>query len=143
MKGLPTLIRLRQRVLDALRRQLAELERQLEELMAEDRRLAEELERERAMAAEFPEMAGFYGNFAKGVEKKQLEIRLQAREVNQNIRKTRNEISEAFGELKRFEITRDNIAAAEQEAKDKQEQQSLDEIAIQKFSRKNKEDLDS
>jgi flagellar export protein FliJ len=143
MKGLPTLIRLRQRALDTLRRQLAELERQLEELMAEDRRLAEELERERAMAAEFPEMSSFYGNFAKGVEKKQLEIRLKAREVNQSIRKTRNEITEAFGELKRFEITRDNIAASEQEVKDKQEQQSLDEIAIQKFSRKNKEDLDS
>ena len=45
------------------------------------------VERERAMAAEFPEMSAFYGDFAKTVEKKQQEIRLQAREVNKLIRK--------------------------------------------------------
>jgi flagellar FliJ protein len=135
MKGLPTLIRLRQRALDALRRQLAEQEKELEALLAEDKRLAEELERERAMAAKYPQMAVFYGSFAKGVEEKQKEIRLKAREVNQKIRKTRDEITEAFGELKRFEITRDNIAAAEQETKDKQEQAALDEMALQGFRR--------
>ncbi len=139
MKGLATLIRLRQRALDALRRQLADLERELEALMAEDKRLAEELEREQKMATEFPEMSIFYGSFAKGIEEKQEVICIKSREVNQKIRETREQVTEAFIELKRFEITRDNIATAAQEVQDKHEQQALDEIAIQKFRRKSDE----
>ena len=136
MKGLPTLIKMRQRDLDELRRSLADMERVLEQLMAEDKRLAEELEREREMAAENPEMSSFYGNFAKGVEEKQEEIRLKAREVNKTIRQLRERITEVYGELKKLEITRDRLAEEAQAEKDKQEQQMLDEVGIQQFARK-------
>jgi flagellar export protein FliJ len=127
---------MRQRELDELRRNLVEQEKVLEALMAEDKRLAEELEREREMAAQNPEMSAFYGNFAKGVEEKQEDIRLKAREVNQLIRKTRDKITEAYGELKKLEITSERLAAEAKAEADKQEQQMMDEMGVQQFARK-------
>lgn len=139
MKGLPTLIKMHQRELDELRRQLVDQEKVLEALMAADKRLAEELEHERAMAAEFPEMSSFYGDFAKAVERKQEDIRAKAREVNQLIRKTRDKITDTYGELKKLEITRDRLAEEARIEQDKQEQQMLDEVGIQQFARKTKQ----
>ncbi len=139
MKGLNTLIRLRQRDLDELRRQLVEQEQILEALQNESKRLAEELERERQLAAEMPEMAGFYGKFAKGIEEKQEEIRKRSRDVNQILRKIRDTIAEAYTELKRLDIARDNILAEQEQEAKKQEQVMLDEVGIQQFTRKKQE----
>jgi flagellar export protein FliJ len=136
MKGLPTLIKMHQRELDELRRQLVEQQKVLEALMAEAKRLADERDREQQMASDFPEMAGFYGTFAKSIEEKQAEIREKSRQVNQLIRKTQEKITDAFGELKRLEITRDSIAAAEQAERDKIEQAAMDELGLQGFVRK-------
>lgn len=138
MKSLNTLIKIKQRELDALRRQLVEQEQALDILIKESKRLAEELERERDMAAQMPEMSIFYGKFAEGIEEKQEEIRKKSREINRVIRQIQEQITAAFTELKRFEITKENRLAAEEEEKNKQEQARLDEIGIQQFIRKEK-----
>lgn len=139
MKGLPALIKLKQRELDTLRRELAELEQELENLRLESKRLAEELTSEQKLAAESPEMGAFYGKFAKGIEEKQKLIQRKSRDVNEKIRKLRDTIFEAFTELKRLEIARDNLLAAEEEEKKKQEQMMLDEVGIQQFTRHGRE----
>ena len=71
MKGLKTLIKLRQRELDKLRQNLGKLEEELRSLITEEKRLGAELEAEIKLAAENPEMAQFFGQFAQGIEHKQ------------------------------------------------------------------------
>ena len=136
MKGLKTLIKLRQRELDKLRQNLGKLEEELRSLITEEKRLGAELEAEIKLAAENPEMAQFFGQFAQGIEHKQDQIRALASEVNKAIANMQREITDAFGELKRLEIARDNFEA-EQEAKQAhREALELDEIALQQYNRK-------
>lgn len=140
MKGLLTLIKLRQRELDTLRRNLGKMEEELTKLIAEEKRLGAELEQEIELAASQPEMAQFFGQFAQGIEHKQNQIRALASEVNKAMAKIQSEMTDAFGELKRLEIARDNAKAAEAAKEAKREQQELDEMGLQLHIRKSDEE---
>jgi flagellar FliJ protein len=136
VKGLATLIKLRQRELDKLRQNLSKMEDELQKLIMEDKRLAKELEDEMALASQHPEMAGFFGGFAEGIEHKQKQLRALANEVNKAIAKLQSDITDAFGELKRLEITRDRLKAEQDALIAKREQHMLDDLGIQQFVRR-------
>jgi flagellar protein FliJ len=138
MKGLGTLIKLKQRELDTLRRQLTEQQEQMDILLRAEQGLIEELERELALAAEQVEMAGFFGNFSKGIETRQQQVRDAMTKVQKKMDTLRDKISDAFGELKRFEVTLDNQQKRKKQKLDKAETQQLDEISLQQFQRKKK-----
>lgn len=136
MKGLPTLIKLRQRELDKIRQEIREKEEILAHLIAEEKRLGDELVAEMEMATEQPEMAGFFGNFAKGIEVKQEAIRESGRLVNREIAALRDVLRDAFSDLKQLEIALEQQEKARELAETRKEQQELDEMGLQQYIQK-------
>ena len=140
MKGLATLIKLSKRKLDELRRKLGSLEGQKAQLEEAIRRLSEELAREVEMASKQPEMSGFFGGFAKRIQQRQEAMHQEIRKIEIEITKTRDEISEAFSEQKKYEIAQDNAKKRAAEEQNRKDTLALDEIAEQQHRRKTKEE---
>lgn len=136
MKGIHTLIKMHQRQLDELRRRLVQLEEQKQQLIELATKLHHELMEERQLAAESPMMSSYMGDFEKRVAKRQLGIAQEVVKLDVEMQQLSAAIAESFGELKKYEITRDNDMAREQAKADLREQNMLDEVAIQQFTRK-------
>src|SRR4051812_27223743 len=116
MKGLAALIRLHRWRLDEKRRELAELERLEDRLHDSVRQLLAEVAAEQAFAQR-AEVSGFaYGGFARGIMERRKRIDASIAEVRLKIDAKTEEVSDAFRELKRYEITQ-----AEREKREKQE----------------------
>lgn len=139
MQGIDTLIKMHQRELDALRRQLVQQEEQKQQLIELATKLHEELLRERELAAQEPAMAAYMGDFEKRIQKRQLGIAQEVIRIDDEIAQLSAAITERFGELKKYEITRDNQIAREKAAEDAREQNRLDEVGLQQFSRRDDE----
>jgi flagellar export protein FliJ len=139
-KGIDTLIKLRKRVLDELRRSLASLENQKAQLKNVSARLEDELLREIKLAATQPEMGNFFGDFAKRIKNRQQEIANEIKALDKKMDKLPLEISEAYSELKKFEIARENAKKREAAELNRKETIALDEIAGQQHQRKQTED---
>ena len=136
MKGLNTLIRLSKRALDELLRNLVSLENQKEQLQQAIRALQKELENEVALAGRQPEMSNFFGEFAKRIKNRQATLQEEIRDIDKKIAKLNEEISEAYGELKKYEIAKENMIARQKAEAARKETIELDEIAQQQFTRK-------
>jgi flagellar export protein FliJ len=139
MKGLATLIKLHKRTLDELRRSMASLENQKEQLLLLSRTLQEELKKEMELAAKTPEMRGFFGDFAKRMRVRQEKIAAEIKELDKQMDKLRGEIAEAFSELKKYEIAEENARLRAAEAASRKETIELDEIAGQQHRLKKDE----
>ena len=142
MKTLDTLIRLHKRTLDGLRREMVELETQKSQLQQAIINLQKELDTEVALAGKQPEMANFFGEFAKRIKARQESLLQEIRNLDVKIAKLNNEIFEAFAELKKYEIARANAKLRAQEKEKHKETLMLDEIAAQQYQRKNREEID-
>jgi prefoldin subunit 5 len=101
-KGLKSLIRLADATLNEKRRALNELERQEDEL----RRRLDELEAEKTreqQAARDLEVGAFaYSGYARGVIQRRERIEAQIAAMQPLLEEARQEMSEAFQELKRY-----------------------------------------
>lgn len=139
MKGLLTLIKLSKRTLDELRRKLGVLENEKSRLQEAIKKLQEELENEIALATRQPEMSGFFGGFAKRIQKRQQDIAAEIRKIDGLMVKLRDDIAAAFGELKKYEIARDNAKARATAEANRKETIMLDDIAAQQHRQKEKE----
>lgn len=139
MKGLTTLIKLHKRTLDELRRKMGALEGQKAQLQETSAKLHKELEHEMALASAQPEMGAFFGGFAKRIQKRQEDIAAEVKKLDQQMAKLRENIAEAFGELKKFEIAKDNAKKRVAEEQNRKDTILLDEIAGQQHRRKEKE----
>ncbi len=131
MKGLATLIKLHKRTLDDLRRKMVQLENQKTELQQASVNLQKELEQEMQMAKKQVEMSGFFGGFAKRIQKRQDEIAQEIRSLDKQMTKLNDEIAEAYGELKKFEIALENAKRRASENERRKETIEMDEIAGQ------------
>ena len=101
--------------------------------------LEEQLKEEQRIAAEDSTGVGFsYGNFANAWldQRKQLFAMLDM--IRAEIVRARDELSEAFNELKTYEITQRERDRREQAERDKKEQAFLDEIGLNIHRRKDK-----
>lgn len=138
-QGIETLIKLHKRELDTLRRELVRKEEQKESLIQLATKLHHELMRERELAAEQPTMAAYMGDYEKRIAKRQLAIAQDVIQVDGDIMQLSAAIAERFGELKKYEITRDNRIERERAAEATREQIMMDELGAQQFSRKKDE----
>lgn len=136
VKGLNTLIKLQRRELDDLRRKLSVLERQREALVMLSSQLIEELEREIELAIATADMGSFFGNYAERIQQRQEQIRQEVLKINKEMAKISAEIAIKFGDLKKYEIARDQRIAAAKAEENRKETMMLDEIAMQQFVRK-------
>jgi uncharacterized protein (UPF0335 family) len=138
VKALQTLIRLHKRQLDELKRQQAELDREREALMAAHDRLEVELAVEAAQTEQQPTLSRFFAQYAKKVRERQRLLLAEVARVDKALAEVAEKITEGFGELKKFEIARDNELSRRHVAAEKRDQQALDATAIDRFSRKGK-----
>lgn len=140
MKGVDTLIRLAKRTLDELRKKQVALENEKAKLLEAIRRLTGELTSEMNLAARTPEMGGFYGGFAKRMKGREATLREEVQKVEEKLAKISEEIMQAFADVKKYEIARDNAKARAQSEAARKETILFDEIAATQFMRKEKEE---
>lgn len=136
MKGLDTLIKLTKRNLDALRRQLVNLENQKEQLIQLSVKLENDLRREREIAATTMHMGKYLDDFAKKTKARQVEIAKEVIKLDGEIFQVTAAITEAFGELKKYEIAKENEKARQAEKQKRVETAMLDEMGLQQFVRR-------
>lgn len=142
MKGISTLIKLHKRTLDELRRKMGVLEGQKAQLQETAVRLRKELEEEMKLASKQPEMGSFFGGFAKRIKNRQESIAAEIKKLDGEMAKLRDEIAEAYSELKKFEIAKENAKIKAAEEQNRKDTIMLDEIAGQQHRRKEKEAQD-
>jgi len=140
MKGLTTLIKLHKRTLDELRRKMSTLENEKDQLQQASLNLRKELENEMQVAKKQAQMSGFFGGFAKRIQKRQEEIAEETRELDKKMAKLNDEIIEAFAELKKIEIALENAKRRAAEEERRKETVLMDEIAGQQFRQKKGEE---
>lgn len=140
MQGIDTLIKMHQRELDTLRRELVIQEEKKEQLIQVATKLHHELLQERELAAENPVgMAQYMAGYEKRMQQRQLDIAQEVILIEQELGKLSAAIAERFSELKKYEITRDNQIAREKAAEAGREQAVMDEVGLQQFSRREDE----
>jgi flagellar FliJ protein len=136
MKGLAALIRLHRWRLDEKRREMAELERLEDRLHESVRQLMAEVAAEQAFAQR-SEMGGMtYGGFARGIMERRKRIDASIAEVRQKIDAKTEEVSDAFRELKRYEITQAEREKREKLEADRRTQAELDEMSLVQHTRR-------
>jgi len=136
-KGLATLVRVNEWTVDEKRRALGVLLRELEKLETARRQLDRELADEQAAAASMPNEAGLlYGVYAEGViiRRERLDAAIAAKQAE--IEKAREALNEAYRELKKYEVIRDNRVREARAAEAREERIQLDEMGIESFRRR-------
>ncbi len=135
MKTRDSLIRLKRFQVDEKRRQLA----QIESMISEFNRMADELddqirtEQERTGITDVTHFA--YPTFAKAAADRRDNLRNSAHELDDQLQRAQDELSEAIEDLKKFEQLEERDQQRERTAQEMAEQDQLDEVAARGRSR--------
>jgi flagellar export protein FliJ len=130
MRNRESLIRLHRFQVDEKRRQLAELELMVQEFRARERELEAQVEAEQKKAG-ISDVAHFaYPMFAKSVIRRRQNILTSIEDIERQLDTARDELSEAFRELKKYEIIEDNRKRKIRKEMMQSEQAQLDEVAL-------------
>ncbi len=135
-RGLPTLIRLHQRVLDEKRRTLAELEQLRTELDHKILMLDAEIERERATTHGSAEALRQFTAYLAGARQRRDIMQRTIDELAPKIEAAANAVSSAFQDVKRYEIAVEMKLRQRKAAEAHAEQAELDEVAIVQHRRR-------
>ncbi len=127
-KGLKTLIRLSKFTVDEKRRTLTALQNREDQVLAEIEAAEQQLRHEQQIARDDPGAGMFFGRFLGAWKDRRTAMEQALAAVRQQIEQARDELSEAFRELKTYEVTQANREKREREELDRKEQVFLDEI---------------
>ncbi len=136
MKTLRTLIRLKKDEADKLKKELTQIEERQRILKDEHHELGVQLELEATAATNFPECASAFAAFAKKTIERQRALLKNIEMLQVAIDKKRDELLDAFSELKKFEIALDQRLAAERGETQRRETIMMNEVALRGFVRK-------
>ncbi len=136
MKGLATLIRYKKWNLDEKRRALGEFERLERNLRAELASLADEMKAEQAAALVSPESSYAFADYAKAARGRGARLDESLLSVQSQAEAVRDEVAQAFEELKRYELTQANHEREARFESDRREQRVLDEISQDGYRRR-------
>lgn len=136
MSTLESLIRLHRFQLDERRRQLADLDQLAAKLRQELERLEIEQKVEQTIAAQSFEAAQGYGAYARNLIERRQRLTHSLAEVEQQILQAREELAEAFQEVKRYEITADNRARQQRQKLARRQQALMDELGLDRHARR-------
>lgn len=135
MSDYDAIIRFRKWELDGLRRELSDLDARCQEVEDLIREQDEFVEAERS--AETDVMVGMnYGAFAQAALERRAQYLVILEDRNAELEEKREVVREAFQEMKKIEVARDRALAAAVAKENRYEQTELDEIALQKHTRK-------
>ncbi len=135
MRGLNTLIRLHRQRLDEKRVKRLALEEEREALVALVDGLARELAAERRAAAESLEARYTFAAYAERMTARQRALAGEIATFDAALVKADDEITAAFQEFKRYEISRDARETGERNAQARRERMRLDEIGANQHRR--------
>ena len=136
MKGLSTLIRVRKWELEERRRRLADLEGLRDQLLGMIARLEEDVRLEQGVAASDIEAGYTYGGFAQASIERRHKLEGSLEEVRQQIRAAMDEVTNAYQELKKYEVAHANRKRREAEELNRRDQIRMDDMAIEGFRRR-------
>lgn len=139
MKSLKTLIRLHKQQLDALRQELGQWQDRRQRFVQASETLAGQLRHELQVASDYPEMTNFFGQFSKHIEEQQENIKQQIMRVDRQIGILQEQILQAFGEVKKYEIALEVQREEKRQREERLEQAMLDEIGSQRHLREAEE----
>ncbi len=136
-KGLKSLVRLNEWKVDEKRRILGERLSQISALEDGLTALEEEVLNEQSVAQQSPQEAGlFYGTYANGVISRRDQFKSDINEMEKQVQAARDDLNEAYRELKKFEIIHRQREKREAAELEKKQQSLLDELALQNHERK-------
>lgn len=134
------LIRVQKHALEQKQKFLAELYRHAEDYENQKTTMLTTLDEEREKLNGMDvEMLGYFGPYEKNVKARVKEIDEALLTLNTRIDFAREEMREAFAELKKIEMTQEERDAQEQREVDKKQSDELDEIGLEVFRRKQSE----
>ena len=131
------LIRLARFKVEELQKQMSELDRSKAALINQIERLEASVPEEQAVAKESKDGYLAYGSYAQAVIKRKENIRFSLAEVEVQSDALRARLSEAFQELKKYELLEERRLARVEDAVRQAEQDELDEISQIRHSRPN------
>ena len=130
MRNRESLIRLHRFQVDEKRRKLAELELMVQEFRTRERELEAQVEAEQKKAG-ISDVAHFaYPMFAKSVIRRRENILTSIEDIERQLDAAKEELSDAFRELKKYEIIEDNRKRKVRREVMRTEQAQLDEVAL-------------
>ena len=132
-KGMNGIIRLHKWQVDEKRRQITELEVMRAELIEKLEKLESDLESEKISLAKSNVVDINYANYASAVMKRRENLEGSITEIDVSIENMKDELSEAFKELKKYEIVEQRAMERERLEQQKREQDRLDEISINMY----------
>ncbi|EME70621.1 hypothetical protein H261_07638 [Paramagnetospirillum caucaseum] len=140
-KGLGTLIRLAKWHVDEKQRILVALQGREDEILAAIHQAEQSLIHEQQVASEDAAGVGFaYAAFANAWLARREQLMQMLDQVRQEIVRARDDLADAFNQLKTYEITQKERDRRAQAERDKKEQAFLDEIGLNIHRRKDKEE---
>jgi len=132
VKGFQTLIRMGEWAVDEKRRSLGVLLRQFDELQNNLDNLEQELIVEQNAAAAAPHEAGSnYGPYAAAVISRREDLNRSIEMMDTQIVSAREDLSDAYLELKKYEVAEIKRHQRETEEIDRREQSVLDDIGLE------------
>ncbi|MCB1531658.1 MAG: flagellar FliJ family protein [Alphaproteobacteria bacterium] len=141
MADLEPLIRVRKHTVEQKQKFLADLYRQAEDLEREKKTVLERLELEREKVKDMQvEMLSYFGPYSEAVKERVQDIDHTRANLETRIEIAREDMREAFAELKKIEITQERREAEEEKELNKKESDDLDEIGLEIFRRQQAED---
>ena len=136
MTALANLVRMHRWNLDDKRRKVPELERLLEQLAADLTRVDAEIEAEQDAASRSIEGARVFPAFLTAARRRRKKLADSIIEVEREAERTREEIAEAFQELKKYELALDGRERRRRELLARREQLLLDELGLDMHRRR-------
>ncbi len=134
-KGLEAMIRLHKWQLDEKKRQMFDLERMKDDLIAKKNKLANDLKTEQKNILETNVVNINYSNYAASIMERQEVLSKSLSEIDLSILDMKDELSGAFNELKKFETVQERKLEREKIKLARREQEALDEISSQIYKR--------
>lgn len=136
-KSLATLVRLAKWTVDEKRRVLQACQAHEEEILQAIRDAEAQLLRERAVAGADSTGVGFaYGAFARAWLDRRAELEAQLEMARDAVARASDQLAEAFGVLKTYEITQRERDRRDQLERDRKDQIFLDEVGAIQHRRK-------
>ena len=132
MKHLHTLIKLKKREVDVLRKQLGHLTEQREFLEQLHEMLENDLTTEVRLSETLTQMSGFFGQFSDAIKKKQALINEQIRNIDRQMDIISEQMRVVFSEQKTYEIVLERKKAEAIRLEEKREQEFMDELSSRK-----------
>lgn len=141
MADLNPLIRVRKHIVEQKQKFLAELYRQAEELESQKETMLAQLEEEQEKVKDMEvEMLSYFGPYTDAVHDRVEEIDEARATLEKRIELAREDMREAFAELKKVEITQERREEEEEKELNKKESNELDEAGLDSFRRRQAEE---